>query len=363
MNGDLPINPLPVPAPPPPPPEPPPAEEAGARALDDALRSSFLIVKIIMIGLVILFLSSGFFTVDPQHKAIKLRFGKPVGEGASALLGPGPHIAWPAPIETEVYIPFASVQTANSTIGWLQSEEDRAKGAEPPPPVGSLSPANSSYALTADTNIIHVHATVRYTITDPVRFHFDFADAAVFITNALNNALLTAARQFTVDDILTIHKDQFHEAVGRRLHDLVDGEQLGVTIEQPDVQESPALFLKNKFDEVVQATQRASDAIQKASAYAAQTEAVARGEASAITNRAEADRSTLVKNVAAQAEAFNKYLPLYTQNPQFFEEFRTMQTWNLVLTNAQEKMMQPAGAKETRVQISREPLAPTPPAP
>ncbi len=360
MNGDLPINP---PLPPPPPPEPPPVEEAGSRALEDALRSSFFIVKIIMIGLVVVFLSSGFFTVDPQHKAIKLRFGKPVGEGANALLGPGPHWAWPAPIEEEVFIPFTSVQTANSTIGWYQSEEDRAKGVEPNPGGNSLSPANSSYALTSDTNIIHVHATVRYTITDPVRFHFDFADAPVFITNALNNALLTAARQFKVDDILTQHKDRFHDAVGRRLHELIDAENLGVTIEQPDVQEAPPLYLKNKFDEVVQATQQAREAMQKASAYAEQTEAVARGEASAITNRAEADRSTLVKNVAAQAEAFNKYLPLYTQNPRFFEEFRTMQTWNLILTNAQEKMVQPQGAKETRVEISREPLAPPAPAP
>src|SRR5581483_6505800 len=324
MNGDLLITPSPAP-PPPPPPEPPPAEEAGTRALEDALRSSFFIIKIIMIGLVVVFLSSGFFTVEPQHKAIKLRFGKPVGEGASALLGPGLHLAWPSPIEQEVFIPFTSVQTANSTIGWYQSEEDRAKGVEAIPGGNSLSPANSSYALTADTNIIHVHATVRYTITDPIRFHFDFVDAPIFITNALNAALLTAARQFKVDDILTLHKDRFHEAVGRRLHDLIDTEELGVTIEQPDVQEAPPLFLKDKFDEVVQTTQRARETMQKASAYAEQTEAVARGEASAITNRAEADRSTLVKTVAAQSEAFNKYLPLYAQNPGFFEEFRTMQ--------------------------------------
>ncbi len=80
-------------------------------------------------------------------------------------------------------------------------------------------------------------------------------------------------------------------------------------------------------------------------------------------NRAEAQRSTLVKNVAAQAEAFQKYLPLYVQNPEFFERIRVMQTWNFLLTNAQDKMVQPAGVKQTRIQISREPLAPRPLAP
>lgn len=360
MNGDLPIIPSPTP---PPPPEPPPAEDAGSKALEEALRSSFLIVKFIMVGLVIVFLASGFFTVDPQHKAILLRFGKPVGEGVNALLGPGPHWAFPSPIDEKVLIPFTSVQRADSTVGWYQSNAERERGEAPAPAGDSLSPANSSYVLTADTNIIHVRATVQYTINDPVKFHFDFVNAPIFITNALNNALLTVASQFKVDDILTRNKEAFHEAVGRKLEQTINEEQLGITVEQPAVQEWPPLHLQDKFNEVVQATQQASDTIQKANTYAEQTEATARGEAAGVTNQAEADRSTLVKTVSAQAEAFNKYLPLYTQNPQFFEAFRTMQTWNWILTNAQEKMVQPTGTRETRIEVSREPLAPPPPAP
>jgi hypothetical protein len=50
--------------PPPPPGLPNPAvvEEVGSRALSDALRSSFVIVKILMVGLVILF----FFSASSQ---------------------------------------------------------------------------------------------------------------------------------------------------------------------------------------------------------------------------------------------------------------------------------------------------------
>ena len=68
--------------------QPPPAEDAGSQALADALRSSFFIVKIIMVALVLVFLGSGFFTVGPQEQAIKLRLGKPVGEGGAGA-------AWP----------------------------------------------------------------------------------------------------------------------------------------------------------------------------------------------------------------------------------------------------------------------------
>ena len=67
------------------------AEDAGSQAMAEALRSSFAIVKVVMVVLVILFLASGIFQVGPAEKAIVLRFGKPIGTGEQALLGPGLH--------------------------------------------------------------------------------------------------------------------------------------------------------------------------------------------------------------------------------------------------------------------------------
>ncbi|HKI69594.1 MAG TPA: hypothetical protein VKA67_08400, partial [Verrucomicrobiae bacterium] len=71
------------------PPRPDTSDDAGSQALAEALRSSFAIVQFAMVALVIAFLCSGFFTVGPQEQAIILRFGRPVGEGQKALLGPG----------------------------------------------------------------------------------------------------------------------------------------------------------------------------------------------------------------------------------------------------------------------------------
>src|SRR5207249_4978338 len=68
--------------------EPEVAEDAGTQALSEALRSSFVIVKVLMVGLVIVFMCSGVFTVPSQKKAIILRFGKPVGIGEKMLLEP-----------------------------------------------------------------------------------------------------------------------------------------------------------------------------------------------------------------------------------------------------------------------------------
>src|SRR6185503_21263803 len=85
---------------------PDPGEDTGSQALSDALRSSFLIVKLLMVAVLVYFICSGVFIVGPQEKAIVLRFGKPVGEGERGLLGPGLHWAFPYPIDEVVRIPI-----------------------------------------------------------------------------------------------------------------------------------------------------------------------------------------------------------------------------------------------------------------
>src|ERR1700677_3568785 len=195
MDPILPNLPAPQPPAPAAPSPPPPAEDAGSQALSDALRSSFFIVKIIMVALVLLFLGSGFFTVGPQQQAIVLRLGKPVGQGLQALLNPGFHWAFPSPIDEVILVTNTTLHTVDSTVGWFQSPEDRAKGTPEPQMGNQLNPATTSYALTADTNIIHVVGALRYHITEPIDFLFNFTNAPFFITNALNNALLFADRK------------------------------------------------------------------------------------------------------------------------------------------------------------------------
>jgi len=80
---DVPLTPKPPPAPLPP--ERP--VDAGSQALAEALRSSFVIVKFVMLVLVAVFLASGFFTVGPQQQAIILRFGRPVAKASRASWG------------------------------------------------------------------------------------------------------------------------------------------------------------------------------------------------------------------------------------------------------------------------------------
>ncbi len=94
------------------------ANDAGSQALAEALRSSFVIVKIVMMLMVVVFFFRGFFQVGPQEKAVILRFGKPVGEGQKALLTSGLHWSLPYPIDEVVRIPITEIQKVSSNNGW-----------------------------------------------------------------------------------------------------------------------------------------------------------------------------------------------------------------------------------------------------
>ncbi len=335
-------------------------EDASSQALSDALRSSFAIIRVLMIGLVAYFLCSGIRSVGPQEKAIRLRFGKPAGAGDQALLGPGLHWAFPYPIDELVRIPIGQVQSVTSTIGWYAvTPAQEAKGQEPPPGE-SLDPAADGYVLTADGNIIHVRGTLRYRIREPgLRYTFDFVNASNLVLNAFNNALVYAAAHYRVDDVLTRDFAGFQELVRSRMDQLVAQQGLGIIVDQVDLKPIAPRKLRENFDAVAQAALKREQLLNQARSYANQTTNRARAEAAARINIGESDRKRLVEMVAADAKRFSDLLPDYRRNPDLFLLQQQTEVLQRVLTNAQEKIVLPTRAdgqpRELRLQLSREP--------
>ena len=334
-------------------------EDAGSQALSDALRSSFLIVRFIMIGLIVLFFASGFFTVGPQERAVILRFGKPVGEGQAALLGPGAHWSWPAPIDEVVKIPFSQVQSVQSSVGWFAVTPEQEALKAVPEPGPTLDPARDGYLLTGDANIIHVRATLRYRITDPLRYIFAFRDTPDLVTNALNNALYFAAAQFNVDDALTRNITAFSEKIARRIDDLSVQQDLGIAADQVTLTPIAPRQLTEIFRAALEASVRSERVMNEALSYQNQAMSRAGGEAAVRRGLAESDRTRLVEALSAESKRFLDVLPKYRENPALFTRFWQAETVQRVFTNAQERIYIAGRAdgrpRTLRLDLSREP--------
>jgi modulator of FtsH protease HflK len=343
-------------------PEPAPPREtpvdAGSQALAEALRSSFAIVKFVMVLLVLVFLASGFFTVGPQERAIVLRFGKPVGEGEKALLGPGLHWSFPYPIDENIKVSIAGLQHVSSTAGWYAITPEQVLLNIEPPASGTLNPIVDGYALTADANIIHTRATLTYRIKDPIQYVFSFVTASNAVQSALDNGLLYAASRFKVDDVLTRDIASFQEAVRRRTTQLVENRKLGVIVEQCVVQSVPPRQLKDAFANVLKAEVMRSKLLNEARSYENQVTNKASADAESLVNLAQSDRARLVSDMSAQAERFQEILPQYRHHPALFGQQRLTETLGRVLTNVQDKIFLAdsgdGNRKELRLLLNRE---------
>jgi membrane protease subunit HflK len=356
-------------------------DDSSSQALAEALRSSFTIVKVAMLLMVLAFFGSGFFKVGPGEQAIILRFGRPVGEGTKALLGSGLHWSYPYPIDEVVRIPISEIQSVDSTVGWyfMSREQEitfKTIGAEPPAGP-SLNPAIDGYAITADRNIIHTRATLYYRIEDPIRAVFGFSTGTnlVFnlagisnaVQNVLNNALLYTAAQFKVDDILTRNVAGFRDAVLRRVADLIAQEQLGIVVDQCEVQSAPPRQLREVFTHVTAARENRNKLLNEAHSYENQVLSKSGAQASTITNEAVAARARLVQSVTAEAKRFADLRPKYESNPELFVQQTLVQAMGPILTNVQDKILLPQRAdgkpRELRLMLNREPPQPKTAAP
>jgi membrane protease subunit HflK len=359
-NGiDL-LEPRRKPTPPTAPVPPEPTEDAGSQALSEALRSSFVIVKVVLIIMVLVFLGSGFFVVQPQEKAVILRLGKPVGKGDNVLLEPGAHWSFPYPIDEVVRIPVGQVQTIHSTVGWYRTTAAMEATGQLPPAPESLNPAQEGYVLTADGNIIHVKGELRYRIAEPgLDYKFSFVDASNTVLNAFNNALIYASATYTADDALSRDVGGFRERVRLQMERTIAEQKLGIAVDQIDVQASAPLKLREAFAAVSETEARRGKTLLDARSAANQALNQAHSQAAIRIAAGESDKTRMDQFVKAEASRFKSLLPEYRKNPELFRTMRRLEAFQRIFSNAQvEKFMVPSregNPREIRIQLNREP--------
>ena len=334
-------------------------EEAGSRALNDALRSSLRILKFLMALVALVVVFSGVFTVEPNEVAIVLRFGKPVGTGTAQLLRPGLHWAFPYPIDEIVRVPAGQSHTVTSSIGWYAvTPEQQARGEEPPPR-GTLTPGADGYLLAGDGNIFHARATLKYRISDPWQYAFTFGSASNVLQALLNSSLLHAASGITAESAIYRDKLAFRDAVLAEVSEGIARHQLGVTLDPFDVQVVAPVDVRGAFEAVLAAEQERSQKINEARGYANEVTLKAGGQAQAILSEGLSASNKLVLTVASQAKFFFEQLPHYRAEPALFRRRLLAETMETVVANAQDVFVlpraNPGQPHEVRLQLNREP--------
>jgi membrane protease subunit HflK len=374
--------------------------DAAGKSLSEALRISFIILKVIMIVLIIGFLASGFETVGSNEQALVLRFGAIRGIGENRLLGPGAHWIFPYPIDEIIKIPVeTTVHMAINTFWYTQRPEDEFSGQERPVPPGTpLDPLRDGYCITrgekqeqtlvgsegSDYNLVHTRWQLTYQISDPELFfrnvyvkkvgpgdvYFDVITNSIqpLLKDAFEGAVVTSMVNFTIDEAIS-SEDRIPGYVKKLMQDKLDRMESGIRVVSVQLTRSqPPRQVKAAFEASTLASQNSEKAITEAQTYAETTlnEAAGpvanelfaalhdktvdkekleylwsqlAGKAKEKLGDAQQYRTKVVEDARANAKYLESLLPEYKLHPDLVLQRIYLDAIENVLNNADEKFI------------------------
>lgn len=256
---------------------PPEPLDPAQQAMADALRVTFFLLKLVMLALIVAFLFSGCYTVESQKAAIRLLFGRVIGQGPARVVQPGgPYFAAPFPIMRVVKIPTASRTLRLDRSFWYESSDSRGQTrAELGDHGGPLDPVKDGSLLTGDANVVHAQWTIIYHIHDPVLFveHVGdpssetrmTSDADALVRNVAERSVVHAVARFTADQIQKGLRGADYEAIRRHMQATLDALDSGLRIEA--VTATQVVFplpVQESFRQVLQAQNEKARLIDEA---------------------------------------------------------------------------------------------------
>lgn len=375
--------------------------DTASSSLFEALRVSFIILKVIMIVLVVLFLASGFRTVGSDEQALVLRFGKIRGVGEKRILGPGLKLLFPYPIHEIVKIPVEKRTNLPINSFWYFQTREETLPEGPKSQIrvpAELNPLKDGYCLTrsqkqetlggavgSDYNIIHCKWQLTYKIDDAERFfrniyiddvrpgqsYAEVIESSIrpLLEGLFEDAVVTAIVNYTIDQALFLSQDRITGHVGKLLQEKLDKIQSGITV--VSVQLTDSIWprqVNNAFLASLRASQESQKSISEARGYAEKTineaagpvaeELLAAlekkdiseseqellwsqlaGEGRELIAEAKAYRTKTVEGARANAEYLQKILPEYQKRPKLVIHDIYQEAIEYVLNNADEKII------------------------
>jgi HflK protein len=283
-------------------------------------------------SLVLLWLASGFFTIQPGEIGLRLRFARIV----AADLGPGLHYRLPWPIETHSIV--ETERTRGTELGFRSQADEsltaRALARErltmggPSNPVPEAIKAKGSwfqrevlegesFLLTGDANLIDLRSTVQYRVKDPVAYVSNLAEPEALVRSVTRAGLRSIIATQRIDALLTNARAE----VEARLHDFVqarlDGLNAGIALVSARLVYVHAPQQAHDAErDVASAQEDKQRTINRAKGFAAEELNEAKGEAAATVEGALAVQDEQVRRARGEALAFGLQVEAFRQAPE-----------------------------------------------
>jgi membrane protease subunit HflK len=250
--------------------------------------------------LLILWLLTGIYIIDPDEQGVVRRFGRVV-----RITEPGPHYRLPTPIE----------KVNKPKIQQVRRLEIGFQTIDPGPPARYKFHPEESLMLTGDEQIIDAQIIVQYKIKDAADYLFNVRNlegSEGTIKDAAEVALRQVVGKRPIDDVLIGEKLQVEIDIRELLQEIVDGYESGVRITEVKLQTvQPPKEVAASFSDVVSAKEDKEKMIQEAQGYQEDIIPKARGKAQSLVLEAEGYKEEKIKRAQGDVAKFLAVLQEY----------------------------------------------------
>ena len=281
--------------------------------MDEALQSSFTILKLVIAVLVVYLVFSNTSTVEGKKEGvIILRFGKAREITPKDVFESGIRFAWPYPLEERVTIererPITTKFFKYSPVGRIEIGDNLDNHP--------LNAEKDGYVLTRDGLILHLEATLNFEIEDPKAFAFNFAQPEKVLSTLFESAITHEAFEVTMAELYQSNLGKFIGKVEERTKKLAENYGLGVKINRVYIRQGDVelpFMIRAAYENMSSSEAKANDSVQQEKNMARSVIESTKidgsstnktGEVAIILDKAKGQATTTIREVEALRQRF-----------------------------------------------------------
>jgi modulator of FtsH protease HflK len=270
-----------------------------------------------VIVIVLIWLASGFYRVEPDEEGVVLRFG-----ALNRITQPGLNYHLPAPIET-VLVP--KVTRVNPIEIGFRLATDGTTEQVP----------RESLMLTGDENIVDVNFTVFWVIKSASEYLFNIRNPPLVVKAAAESAMREVIGHTNIADALAQGRYKIKTETEKLTQQILDSYGAGIQITDLQLQKiDPPAQVIDAFRDVQSAKIDLNTLVNQAEAYRNSVVPRAKGDAARIVQEAEAYKAQVVLQAQGSASRFDSVLKAYEQAKDVTATRLYIQTMEQVLKGA-----------------------------
>ena len=294
-------------------------------------------IAIVVLGILVIWLASGFYRVLPDEVGVVLRFG-----AYNRTTQPGLNYHLPTPIEKAL---TPSVTRVNRTeIGYRSAEGTTARG------VGTRQVPEEALMLTGDENIVDINFTVFWVIKNAQAYLFNIRDPDATVKSAAESAMREVVGETPIAQALSEGRGKIETDTQHLLQGILDAYGAGIELTQLQLlRVDPPAPVIDAFRDVQRALADRERLRNEAESYRNDIVPRARGDAVRIKQEAEAYRQEIIARAQGDADRFLSVYKAFKVSQDVTQQRLYLETMEEILKNSNKVIIDKSAQGESGV--------------